>query len=108
MRQIALTGPRISRPFLFGKFMDFVELLILILAAFRITRLFVDDSEGGPWNIMARIRYWMGYRYDEENRPAYTGVVSSALFCWWCFSFWANSRKSFLAWSFSAASAARG
>ncbi len=70
--------------------MNFVELLILILATFRITRLFVDDSEGGPWDIMSRIRHAMGYRYDELNRPAYVNVVGSTLLCFWCFSFWAG------------------
>jgi len=68
--------------------MSIVELLILALATWRITNLFVDDSEQGPYELLDRIRYLAGYRYDEKNRPYATNVVSSAMLCFWCFSFW--------------------
>ena len=68
--------------------MNIVELLILVLATWRITNLIVDDSEAGPWDILNRIRYLAGYRYDEMNRPASTNIVSSAMLCFWCLSFW--------------------
>ncbi len=70
--------------------MSIVELLILVLATWRITNLITDDSEAGPWNILNRIRYLAGYRYDKSNRPASTNIVSSAMLCFWCFSFWAG------------------
>ena len=68
--------------------MNIVELLILVLATWRITNLIVDDSEEGPWGILNRIRYLAGYRYDKQSRPASTNIISSAMLCFWCSSFW--------------------
>ncbi len=68
--------------------MDFTELLILILATYRITNLFVDDKEGGPFEIMYKIRERAGVSYDEESQPIATTTLSSAMLCFWCWSFW--------------------
>ncbi len=70
--------------------MSIVELLILVLATWRITNLITDDSEAGPWDLLHRFRYFLGIRYDLKNRMAATNIVSSAILCFWCFSFWAG------------------
>lgn len=70
--------------------MELVQFLIAVLATYRITNLFVDDDEGGPWDILHIIRYHVGYRYDEDRRAYGTTLVSRAMICFWCFSFWAG------------------
>jgi len=68
--------------------MDIVNLIIIVLATYRITNAFVDDSEGGPSDLLHIIRYRVGYRYDEERRAYGTNMISRAMICFWCFSFW--------------------
>lgn len=68
--------------------MNITELLILILATYRIANLFVDDSEGGPWDILHMIRYYAGVKYDDERRKYGTNVLAKSMICFWCFSPW--------------------
>ena len=68
--------------------MNITEFLILIFATWRITNLFADDSEGGPWDSLHIIRYHAGIRYDDERRAYGTNMLAKAMTCFWCFSFW--------------------
>ena len=68
--------------------MNITELFILIFATWRITNLFVDDSEGGPWDVLHVIRYHAGVRYDDKRRAYGVNTLSRAMICFWCFSFW--------------------
>ena len=68
--------------------MNITELLILIFATWRITNLFVDDSEGGPWDALHIIRYHAGVRYDDKRRAYGTNMISRMMTCFWCFSVW--------------------
>lgn len=68
--------------------MNITELLILIFATWRITNLFVDDSEGGPWDILHLLRFHAGVRYDEKRRAYGINMIGRAITCFWCFSFW--------------------
>ena len=68
--------------------MNITELLILIFATWRITNLFVDDSEGGPWDVLHVIRYHAGVRYDDKRRAYGVNMLSRAMICFWCFSLW--------------------
>ena len=70
--------------------MNITELLILILAKWRITNLFVDDSEGGPWDALHIIRYHAGVRYDDKRRAYGINMLSRNMTCFWCFSVWAG------------------
>lgn len=70
--------------------MSVAELLVLILATYRITNLIVDDSEGGPRDILHALRYYAGIRYDEKKRMFGTNTISRAMACFFCFSFWAG------------------
>lgn len=68
--------------------MELTALLILILATWRISNLIVDDNEDGPWELLPRLRYVAGVRYDDKSRPYGTNVVARAILCIWCTSFW--------------------
>jgi len=74
--------------------MDLVQLLVLILATWRIAYSIYDDSQDGPYNILHRIRYWIGMRYDEKNRlavvanPAWKRELASMHQCMYCMSVW--------------------
>ena len=70
--------------------MNITELLILILATWRITNLIVDDSEGGPWDALHIIRYHAGIRYDDKRRAYGINALSKNMTCFWCFSVWAG------------------
>lgn len=60
--------------------------LILTLATWRITSLLVNEY--GPFNLLERLRYRLGVRYDEDLRRIGTNVVSEAFTCVWCLSVW--------------------
>jgi hypothetical protein len=74
--------------FCFLGHMSITEFIILALATYRITNLFVDDDEGGPWDTLHILRYHAGVRYDEEHRKFGTNTLARAMTCFWCFSFW--------------------
>lgn len=68
--------------------MEIVNLIILILAVWRITNLFVDDSEGGPWQSLHWIRWRVGVRYNDKHESYGTNIVARAMTCFWCWSMW--------------------
>lgn len=68
--------------------MTITELLILIFATWRITNLFTDDAEGGPWDTLHIIRYRAGVRYDDKRRAYGINILSRMMTCFWCFSIW--------------------
>jgi hypothetical protein len=63
-------------------------LLILVLATYEISWLLYDTSKGGPYDILSRFRHFAGVRYDDKSIPYGTNVVSSAMLCMYCSSFW--------------------
>lgn len=64
-----------------------MDIIILILTTWRISSLLVD--EGGPFDLFGRLRYLLGVRYHNIDSSAYgENVVSEALSCIWCTSFW--------------------
>lgn len=67
---------------------DLIDLLVSILATWRITNLLVDDNEDGPYDILPKLRYRLGLRYDAQGRAYPTNEVSKAINCFWCASFW--------------------
>lgn len=62
--------------------------MIEILATWRLTNLIVDKDEVGPFNVLSRIRYAIGVRYDDLSEPYGTTEVSKAASCVWCTSIW--------------------
>lgn len=62
--------------------MDIVEIVVLILAAWRLTVLFLQDT--GPFNFLDRIRHRAGAHVDYEE----AGELGRLLQCPYCFSVW--------------------
>jgi len=65
---------------------NIVDLLILGLAAFRLSSLFANEH--GPLDLFGRIRRLAGARYDKQSREVPTTELSRGLMCVWCNSVW--------------------
>jgi len=82
--------------------MTLTDFIILSLAAWRIANLVVDDSEDGPFDILPKIRYWLGIRYDDRGRmmsvdgPLLYRELGRAVSCMWCLSIWVGIFLSFI------------
>lgn len=72
--------------------MALCEFLVFGLATWRVASLLVEED--GPWDLLGRLRYRLGVRYDEESQPYGTNVLAKALTCVWCLSLWVG-----IAWS---------
>ncbi len=48
-------------------FFLFMDILILMLATWRISSLLVDEN--GPFDIFAELRYRVGVRFDKQSKP---------------------------------------
>ena len=68
--------------------MDFVTLLIVGLATWRLSSLLA--KEAGPFDILVKIRHKVGVRYS--TAPPYdiygTNTVAKGIICIWCNSVW--------------------
>lgn len=64
------------------------KLVILVLATWRLTSLFV--SETGPFKIFRRIREWTGIIHDREGMVVGKddSLLAGLLSCFWCTSIW--------------------
>lgn len=60
--------------------------LLLILAAWRISCLFV--YEDGPFDVFQRIRDAVGIHYDEFGSIVADGFLASLFSCMYCLSIW--------------------
>jgi hypothetical protein len=71
--------------------METIHFIVLALATWRISSLFVTES--GPFRLFVRVREWAGITHDDD------GVVviipdtlrAGVLSCVWCFSVWAGA-----------------
>jgi hypothetical protein len=66
---------------------------VLAIATWRLSRLLSDPTEVGPWDILLRLRYWLGWRWDEFGGLHFdaSGVrrqVAIAISCMKCVSVW--------------------
>ena len=67
--------------------------LIVVLATWRTASLLV--REDGPFDILARFRYFIGVRYDDYSRTYGKNVVAKAFTCVWCISLWISLATTF-------------
>jgi len=67
-----------------------LEFIVLALATWRISSLFVDEP--GPFRIFIRIRELTGITHDMDDNVVIIpdGFLPSILSCIWCFGFWAG------------------
>jgi len=63
-----------------------MELLILILATWRITSLL--NREHGPWDVLGRWRHLIGVRVNDVGETYGTNELARGLVCVWCVSVW--------------------
>ncbi len=63
-------------------------LVILALATYTVSWLLHDTSRHGPYDILERIRWLAGARYDSKSGLHGTNVISQAMLCMYCSSFW--------------------
>lgn len=66
--------------------MNLVTLIIATLSTYRLTLLI--SSEGGPYNILERFRYFIGVRFDEYSKPYGTNTWARGILCPYCLSVW--------------------
>lgn len=50
--------------------------------------LLSDTDEGGPFDVLHKLRYKTGVCFDEHSEPYGTTVISRMLVCYYCNSFW--------------------
>lgn len=63
-----------------------MDLLILTLATWRISNLFVNED--GPFMIFAELRRLAGVTYGIESEPIADNEAAKLLTCTFCFSIW--------------------
>lgn len=62
------------------------KLLLGILATWRLTKLLKEER--GPYEILARLRQWVGVRYDVYSTAYSDNELGRAFLCFWCLSLW--------------------
>lgn len=77
--------------------MPVVELIILIMASWRLSHFLVEEE--GPWQIMLKIRTLMGVTYDQYSQKQGTNAISDMLSCVWCTSYWVSWMWFLVYWS---------
>lgn len=63
-----------------------LNLLILLLATWRLSALFAYES--GPFNLFQHLRWAMGVRVDSVGQNYYTNSLAEGIACVWCNSLW--------------------
>lgn len=63
-----------------------MDFLILTLATWRISNLFVNED--GPFMLFAELRRLAGVTYDEASEPIASNEAAKLLTCVFCFSVW--------------------
>lgn len=70
---------------------DITSLLVLGLAVWRVSSLFVREK--GPFYIFVRVRTWAGIQHDDNGLPWLVpdNFWAQLLGCVWCFSMWTGA-----------------
>lgn len=66
-----------------------MQLLILILATYRIARLLA--AEPGPYDVFGRLRALVGVGYDDLGNPYGSNELARGLVCLYCNSIWVGA-----------------
>lgn len=65
-----------------------VDLIIIALAVWRFSNVISDDSLSGPWDVLHKLRYALGVRYNDFNEAEATTTLATAILCIYCSTFW--------------------
>ena len=70
-----------------------VHFLIMAGGVWRLSRMLADPTESGPYDVLIRLRSWLGWRWDEFSNLEFssTGIVrqlAMAVACMKCSSVW--------------------
>ena len=74
--------------------MDLVQFIVIGLATWCVVNFVYDDRWEGPFNILNKLRYAIGVRYDEKNRravvakPRWKMELATMHNCPYCMSVW--------------------
>lgn len=63
-----------------------MDIIILSLATWRISNLFVNED--GPFMMFAKIRELAGVVYSPMSEPLADNELAKLFTCVWCFSIW--------------------
>lgn len=59
---------------------------VLILATWRVSSLLAREE--GPFDLLLKLRFRLGVRYDERSVPYGTTSIAKGVLCIWCNSVW--------------------
>ena len=62
--------------------MTAIEFVVLALATWRVSSLLAEED--GPGDVFARLRYWIGVRYDGDSQPYGENGFARWWLCMWC------------------------
>lgn len=62
--------------------MTALEFAVYALATWRVASFLAEES--GPWNVLDKLRFVLGIRYDEHNYPYGKNELADNLVCIWC------------------------
>lgn len=65
---------------------SFIVLLILVLATWRVSSLLAREE--GPYDVLHKLRYYLGVRYNEYSEPHSDKMLGQLVLCIWCNSIW--------------------
>ena len=70
-----------------------LHIVVLAFACWRLSRLLADPSEAGPADILVKLRFWLGWRWDEYNHLYFassgiTRQLAMGMSCMKCNSVW--------------------
>ena len=69
--------------------MEVLDIVVLMLATWRLSSLLVDPEDDGPWEMFGKLRHLVGVRHDQASGLFFgRNVVAQAFMCVFCMSVW--------------------
>lgn len=65
-----------------------INFIILGLATYRTSNMMADVYQGGPWDILNKIRHLLGVRYDATSNVYGETMIARGILCVFCNSVW--------------------
>jgi len=68
--------------------MGLIDLVVVFLAAYRLSDMIADPEQEGPYGILIGLRSWAGIYYDEYSSVQGRNSFARGLLCQYCNSVW--------------------